>query len=120
MSLWHLDKYKLVGLTVVKTTWLQRTKSMDFGWGNGYVVVDKYHPAYGKKYLEGVDVHGGITYSEEMNDKKIGDLYVKHGWCFGFDTAHGNDSLTVYNKRYVISETMRLAKQLEEYNELSF
>jgi len=89
---------------------------MNFGWGNGYVVVNKYHPAYGKEYPEGINVHGGITFSERIVDGTIGDLYVKDGWCFGFDTGHPNDSLATCSKRYVIAETMSLAKQLEEYN----
>lgn len=110
------DRYKLVGLTIVKNTWFKRSKTMSFGWGNGYVVVNKYHPAYGKEYPEGVDAHGGITYSRGMQDEKIGDLYVEQGWCFGFDTAHANDTLANCSKRYVIAETMKLARQLEEYN----
>jgi hypothetical protein len=51
---------------------------------NGYVGVPKGHALWGEHYnnVDGIDVHGGITYSEEGDDGH---------WWFGFDTAHADD-----------------------------
>ena len=40
------------------------------GWGNGYVLIPQGHPLYGKfdfyaPEFEGLEVHGGITYSDK-------------------------------------------------------
>lgn len=87
---------------------------------NGYVKVPKDHPDYGKSYEDvDVDVHGGLTYSDEK------------GSFFGFDTQHSGDvwsaedvpllfhldpSLTKKNWTIdlVVEETNNLAKQLAE------
>lgn len=113
------DRHELVGLTVIKNDWLETLKGAEFGWGNGYVVVNRLHPAYGIKCPKCINIHGGVTYSEKMKDENIGNLYVKDGWCFGFNTLHLGDSLRKWTKRAVIAETMLLAKQLEEYNGIS-
>lgn len=46
----------------------------------GYVILPENHPAYGKDYddLSGIDVHGGLTFSNEG--------------MFGFDCAHWDDA----------------------------
>ena len=88
------------------------------GWGCGYVIVNQNHPAFGREYLENVDVHGGITYSRELNDEKFNGIYVRHGWVFGFDTGNYDGSRTCWTKRQVIAETLSLAKQLEKYGEI--
>jgi hypothetical protein len=104
-------KYKLIGTTVSKSTF-------DFGgWGNGYVIVDKTHPAFGLKYPN-VNVHGGITYCEEVKESKFFDIYVEHGWVFGFDTGRLEDTKLNWGYKDVISETLNLANQLEKYNKI--
>lgn len=56
-------------------------RSHPLGHRCGYVAVPEGHPAYGMD-MGGidamVDVHGGVTYSEEQNGF----------WVFGFDTMH--------------------------------
>ena len=58
---------------ILENTWLTReinTKSgrlsLDFGWGNGYVLVPESHPYHGIDYNEmgGISVHGGLTFSD--------------------------------------------------------
>lgn len=60
-------------------------RHVTLGHLNGYVAIPKGHLWHGMNYesLNGVDVHGGLTYSEE--DKETGE------WVFGFDCAHAGD-----------------------------
>lgn len=108
-----------------------------FNWC-GYVGVPRSHAAYGKDYHElHLDVHGGLTYSEECRgvichviDKKD-NLY----WL-GFDCGHFGDFVPylyarkkdpsfikngyriIYrNFEYVKRETEHLANQLALYEE---
>ena len=102
----------------------------------GYVGVPEGHPYYGKDYnddaLCGVDVHGGLTYSDHCR----GDICHtpeeaanEPVWWLGFDCAHAGDlcpKLTgsaalsalsalggaYRNMPYVESECRDLAKQL--------
>lgn len=64
----------------------------------GYVGVPRTHPAYGKHYddesLCGVEVHGGLTYSEECDGEPLTGICHPAGseendvhW-FGFDCGH--------------------------------
>jgi len=89
------------------------------GWGCGYVIIEPKHPAFGNNNLLNVNIHGGITYSKELIEENFNGIYVKHGWVFGFDTNHYNNLLINCPKRFVISETLSLAKQLEKYGEIS-
>jgi hypothetical protein len=101
---------------IKENTWLP---GMKHGWGNGYVVIFKGHPMYGKHYDEvPVDVHGGLTFSESVNSL-IGDFpelteEMKDGWVFGFDTAHYNDSMERWPKEAVERETENLKSQFVE------
>jgi hypothetical protein len=101
---------------IKENTWLS---GMKHGWGNGYVVIFKGHPMYGKHYDEvPVDVHGGLTFSESVNSV-IGDFpelteEMKDGWVFGFDTAHYNDSMERWPKEAVERETENLKSQFVE------
>jgi hypothetical protein len=82
-----------------------------FGCLCGYLVVFKNHPWYGKSYeqLEGVVVHGGLTYSDtrlpcssifyydeakdETSSKEL-KLNVDFGteaWILGFNCCHNED-----------------------------
>lgn len=91
---------------------------MDFGWGNGYVIIPKGHPLHGKHYDELnqiVDVHRGLTFSgsgASMSD--LVDESEHKDWVVGFDTAHYGDSLAEWPKDAVEAETERLKKQLED------
>jgi len=101
---------------IKENTWLP---GMKHGWGNGYVVIFKGHPMYGKHYGEvPVDVHGGLTFSESVNSV-IGNFpelteEMKDGWVFGFDTAHYNDSMERWPKEAVERETENLKSQFVE------
>ena len=80
----------------MENTWLSYT---DHGWGNGYVVLPKGHPwITDEPYRLDVDIHGGITFGEEIE----GEYWI------GFDTCHGNDNQTDQDKDYVINETLNL------------
>jgi len=35
---------------IKENTWLTRGGYMDFGWGNGYVLIPEGHPLHGKPY----------------------------------------------------------------------
>ena len=86
------------------------------GWGNGYVLIPKGHPAHGKDYDDiMVDVHGGLTFAcpaKEWRDQEDLTEDEKECWVVGFDTAHWGDDLRGWPKSRVISETKRLAEQL--------
>ena len=103
---------------VVKNTWLPDIKH---GWGNGYVIIFKGHPLYGKHYNdinENIYVHGGITFSSHISKMGNSTGYrneeIKDGWVIGFDTAHLHDNTYNWPKREVLKETERLRKQIIE------
>lgn len=103
---------------VVKNTWLPGT---DHGWGNGYVIIFKGHPMYGKHYNdinENIYVHGGLTFSSHISEMEnftgYSDEEIKDGWIIGFDTAHLHDNTYNWPKREVLKETERLRKQIIE------
>ncbi len=106
-----------------KNTWLQRNIpghpefNMDFGWGNGYVLIPIGHKYHGVNYNDiDVSVHGGLTYGELMTKENAEfwnlDKEDVGTWCVGFDTAHCDDTLAKYPKEYVQAEADNLAKQL--------
>jgi hypothetical protein len=51
----------------------------------GYVGIPKGHPCYGVGYndMDGIEVHGGLTYSEVDDARQV--------YAFGFDAGHGGD-----------------------------
>lgn len=67
----------------------------------GYVAVQENHPLFGKHYENiNINVHGGLTYSDEGNEEIYKDKffykpkYDKKSnklWWFGFDCAHAYD-----------------------------
>lgn len=78
-----------------------------------------------------IKVHGGITLSESMNDfytyyeiekypieplDDIEGIDLNEYWVFGFDTNHAGDNSLYCNKEYVIDQTRKLQKQLEEFS----
>lgn len=96
----------------------------------GYVHVPKDHPLHNVHYddsrIEGLDVHGGVTFSEPLPE--LNNLF-----CLGFDCAHYDDYSPIMAMEgfsslhlqplagepknykpvgYVIKECMRLVEQL--------
>src|ERR1041385_7325070 len=43
-------KTKTMKVIIRENTWTPRGGFMDFGWGNGYVLIPKGHPLHGKEY----------------------------------------------------------------------
>jgi hypothetical protein len=106
-----IDAYEEVGkplpLIIIKNTWL---RSSNHGWGNGYVKIVPDHKYYGKNYDEiPVDVHGGLTFSDEIKDD---DNFGSEGYWVGFDTAHFGDTLEKWTKKAVFGETLKLFRQI--------
>jgi hypothetical protein len=103
---------------LIKNTWIP----IESGYANGYVAVPEGHPLYGKDYddLNGIWVHGGLTYSGKMvpyhYDFELldGELPQEY-WCFGFDTAHWGDNLETCDRDFCINEVTRLQTQIEDY-----
>ena len=84
-------------------TWFKRDLGVEFGWGNGYVALPKGHKYYQVDYDDiPVDVHGGLTYSQQMGDY----------WVVGFDTAHFSDTIEKWPMEAVLAETQKLFDQL--------
>lgn len=99
----------------------------------GYAAVLPGHPLHGSNYdvadLDGIQVHGGLTYS----DPEPGE--PDDVWWFGFDCAHGDDVTPGLLRRcgehfrlpdseycdveYVKRETEELARQLAEVAEVA-
>ena len=77
-----------------------------YGEFNGYVSLPIGHPWYGKTYpkLQMVDVHYGLTYSEEEDGR----------WVIGFDTAHASDDPKDWNREKVRKEANKLLDQAED------
>jgi hypothetical protein len=93
---------------------------MDFGWGNGYVLLPEGHKYHGLHYDNiDVNVHGGLTFSELIEDEKdaewygVGKEYVGY-WAVGFDTANYGDTLEKWTKEAVMEETKKLEEQLNK------
>lgn len=106
--------------------------AQDMGFRCGYVAVPEGHPWYNLdcKYLEDVDVHGGVTYSGFGHPIDSGEFFI------GFDCAHSGDAndpkilvdskITADSERFhlpgshiwtkgeVIQETTRLAQQVRD------
>lgn len=125
----HREEFKHVGLDCL----LNRNH---MGAWCGYVAVKPGHPAYRVKYMEellnDVDVHGGLTYSDECQGAIChvpapGD--PDNVWWFGFDCGHcfdivpffsidsrwpNFDDSTYKDINYVRNETKRLAEQLAQ------
>lgn len=105
--------------TLIKENNFPNLGFMSTGWGNGYVLIPKSHPLHGKHYDDiDVDVHGGLTFSELVDDDMIEHWEEltdkdKGMWMVGFDTAHLGDSIHKWPKKAVQQETDRLMEQLK-------
>lgn len=105
---------------IKENTWLTRDR-IDFGWGNGYVILPKGHHLHGKSYNEiDVDIHGGLTFSELVNEDvvEVFGLDSKHigSWMIGFDTCHFNDTLEKWTKEKVQAEADLLKQRIDALN----
>src|SRR5215471_6519673 len=87
---------------LMENSWLRRGAfpGMDYGWGNGYVILPPGHPLFGQSYdFAGhfVDAHGGLTYANMISENHLEawglDPSLVGHWAFGFDTAHYGDNL---------------------------
>lgn len=102
---------------IVENTWFTRD-FMDFGWGNGYVLIPEGHPYYNTDYDDiDVNIHGGLTFGKIIDDEMIekwNELSPedKGYYMIGFDTAHLGDSLDNWPKERVQAEAERLRDQL--------
>jgi len=100
---------------VLENNWLS---SLNVGWGNGYVVIPKGHKLHGVHYdnIEGIDVHGGLTFSECADKELIKTLGLSDNdlgsWVIGFDTCHYADNKMNWPKYQVELETQRLLEQV--------
>ena len=105
------------------TTRLDKYLSLDFGWGNGYVIIPKDHPCYKMHYDDihnkyNIQAHGGLTFCgsaqiidwEELDEKYKSEDY----WIVGFDTAHYGDTSISCPKEYVEQSTKELAEQFDK------
>lgn len=104
---------KILSFTVENTSFIGK------GWGNGYVVVFKGHPMYGKEGDEiPVYIHGGVTLTEPcddiLNHSSFSDEELKAGWVIGFDTCHFMDTPESWTKERVLEETENLKNQVME------
>jgi hypothetical protein len=57
-----------------------------------------------------IQVHGGLTFSERMDDWGITDA-----WWLGFDCHHWNDSSAVQDEAYTVRQCTSLAAQLAAF-----
>ena len=101
------------------------------GYANGYVAIPKNHCLYGTDYMDinltvNINVHSGLTFSNEMTVKEIDSLADKivagdtntlkpedTFWVLGFDTRHFNDNLENCPKSYCEQETLNLYNQIK-------
>jgi hypothetical protein len=93
-------------------------KTLDVGWGNGYVLIPPKHPwyAYSQHNLP-VEVHGGLTFGSIVEEKTLElweELDENDIGCYmiGFDTAHYRDTIKTWPKKAVITETLKLDRQV--------
>lgn len=102
-----------------KNVWTDREGFINFGWGNGYVIIPSgslLHSVPKEDLNKKVCVSGGITYSG------LGSLYLPWeedkveildtDWVVGFDTIHPFNSLKEHDRDFVVRETQRLERQL--------
>jgi hypothetical protein len=89
------------------------------GYANGYVLIPKGHPWHKVHYDDiPVDVHGGLTFSEEVDGSMVDDFdeLTKEDvgkWMIGFDTCHSGDNMSNWSEQACQEEVERLAKQCD-------
>lgn len=82
-----------------------------YHWYCGYVSIPKSSPLYGVDIDDDViyliDVHGGITYADNLAPE-----YEEDEFFLGFDCNHYGDNPSVQNKDFVLSECKKLVDQI--------
>lgn len=89
---------------------------LDFGWGNGYVLLPPGHKYHGVHYDNiPVEVHGGLTHSDLVTENDWEEIPKEcvGWWCVGFDTVHYQDSLERWPKELVEQEAMLLMENIK-------
>lgn len=87
----------------------------------GYVELPKGHRYYEKSYmdnkLEAIEVHGGLTFSDEgLNYPDF--IQQKDKWYIGFDCAHSGDLLPTYHTDELTSTMLKsMTGILEGYSD---
>ena len=106
---------------VVENNFLPRCGYMDFGWGNGYVVIPEGHNLYGMHFNDihdkfEIEVNGGLTFSDYAKNIKNWEIkgLMENDWIIGFDTAHSWDTLTMWPKSAVEHEAKKLSEQISK------
>ena len=56
----------MLKIILKENNWLDR-KYLDFGWGNGYVIIPKDHKSFDMD-LDMLAVHGGVTFNKVLTD----------------------------------------------------
>lgn len=90
------------------TSWLCVVRWSETGVLCGYVGIPESHPLFGIHYLDedfkGIDVHGGVTFTDHWDDDKA-------TWWIGFDYGHYGDTP---DEEIAIKEVEKFAKQLSK------
>lgn len=97
---------------------------IEFGWGNGYVCIPRWHPLYKMEYNDIYDIvdlscNGGLTMSEHASKLTNWEEIPKdcmNCWIIGFDTAHYKDTLERWPESKVLEEAASLAAQIKSKN----
>ena len=105
---------------IKENTFLTRDSFMDFGWGNGYVVIPKGHKLHGMNYndihdaIPSLSVNGGLTFSASADSLAWDEIPEgsEGCWVVGFDTAHSWDTLEMWGVNQVKLEAENLMDQL--------
>jgi hypothetical protein len=111
---------KQIKYFVRENTHMKREMGLDFGWGNGYVILPAGHIFHGNTMgIADCSVHGGLTYSEIITREMIDSpkwpqlmLEDEGSWIIGFDTFHNGDSLEQVSREYVERELLSLVAQI--------
>lgn len=101
---------------IVRKIWFENSdmffSASNREWYCGYVVIPKDHKYYDMDYEEieeEIDVHGGLTFS--------GELDGIDGYLLGFDCNHSFDNPVDQDAGYTLSECKRIVDQLIEVEE---
>lgn len=83
---------------------------------NGYVIVGKTNPYFGKSYNDvDISIHGGWTYSANGDGPDWEEISEEYRTCdyyiFGWDTLHSGDSRAKWPKEKVEKVTERAAAE---------
>jgi len=114
--------YKVLKQWTTKAGLEAKAVLVQIGNINGYVAVDEnsvyfklphYDDSDGisdaQKIINNIKVHGGLSYSGNMNMADNNTLR----WCFGFDTTHWEDN---FNKEMVIEHLCENQKDIDFVN----